>query len=103
MTQKKATTHSDEPTPRSWSLDEFIDAYTQKKLIKTPFTQAERDLAQNLASAYYYYHHGGELPDRALQGRGNGFDFFTPELTAFHMGIFRVQVIHGEFPELNIT
>jgi hypothetical protein len=86
------------PRPRSWSLDEFIDAYTKKNLIKTPFTPDQRDPARNLAAAYYFYHYQGELPDRALQGSGK--DFWTPELTAFPMGIFRVQVIQGEFPEL---
>ena len=88
------------PTPRSWSMDEFIDMYTKSNLIKTPFTPAERDLARNLAAAYYFYHYVGELPDRALQGHGEGFDRFTPELIAFHMGIFKVRVIRGEFPKL---
>lgn len=91
-----------EPTPRSWSLDEFIDAYTKTHFIKTPFTPAERTLARNLADAWYFYHnhHRGELPDRALEGPGEGFDCFPPELMAFHMGIFRVQVLRGEVPEL---
>jgi hypothetical protein len=86
------------PTPRSWSLDEFIDRLTQKHVIKVPFTPAERDLARNLASAYYFYHDLGELPDRALERSGK--DLWTPELTAFYMAVFRVQRLHGEFPEL---
>jgi len=89
------------PTPRSWSLDEFIDAYTKKHLIKTPFTPEQRDLARNLAAAYYFYHDLGELPDRAQERSGK--DFFTPELNAFHMGIFRVQVLQGEFPDWRPT
>jgi hypothetical protein len=84
--------------PRSWSMDEFIDLYIQKKLITTRFSADDRDLARNLACAYYYYRYLGELPDRARERRGK--EFFTPELDAFHMGIFRVQELHGEFPEL---
>jgi hypothetical protein len=85
-----------EPTPRSWSLDEFIDRYTKKKRLKTPFTPAERDLARNLAAASYFWEYQGELPDRALEWSGK--NDFTPEFIAFYMAVFRVQRLRGERP-----
>jgi hypothetical protein len=88
------------PTLRSWSMDEWIDFMTKKNKIKTPFTREERDLARNSAAAYYYYHSLGELPDRAREAGGEGLGFFTPELFAFHMGVFKVRGLQGEFPDL---
>ena len=88
------------PTLRSWSIDEWIDEMTKRHEIKTPFTPAERDLARNLAAAYYFYYSLGELPDRAREAGGEGLGFFTEELFAFHMGVFKVQRLKGQCPEL---
>ena len=34
------------------------------------------------------------------KGLGEGFDRFTPELVAFHMGIFKMGMLRGDYPEL---
>jgi hypothetical protein len=81
--------------PRTWTIGERIDARQRLEPINPPFTDAERDLARNLAAAFYFYFYQGELPGRALEGTPESR---TKELLAFDMGISRMQQIRGDIP-----
>jgi hypothetical protein len=83
--------------PRSWTVDERIDDKERRGIIATPFTQEERELARHIAAAWHFVWYQQELPGRCLEASDDGM---TPDMGSLEWGIFRVQVIRGDVPEL---
>jgi hypothetical protein len=49
---------------RTWSIEERISAYEQKKIIDPPLTPDERSVVESLAAAWYFVWELTELPGR---------------------------------------
>jgi hypothetical protein len=62
-----------EPTPRTWTVDECIDAMERSGIITNAFTLEERELARTIAAAWYFVWYQQELPGRYLEEK-NGVD-----------------------------
>jgi hypothetical protein len=52
------------PTPRTWTIDERIDAMERKGIISPPFTDIERALARAAIEAWYFVAKFEEMPAR---------------------------------------
>ena len=77
-----------EPTPRTWTVDECIDAMEHSGIITNAFTLEERELARNIATAWHFIWYQQELPGRYLEEK-NGVD--TAEFSSLQAGIMRVR------------
>jgi hypothetical protein len=74
--------------PRTWTVDERIDANERQGFIVKPFTLKERELARNIAAAWHFVWNQQELPSRCLED--------STEMGSIDMGIMRVRQIRGD-------